>query len=127
MHHADSSFNSLLLSVVNNELRRTNQPFRVRSRVVESENSPVSIMQHIQLSPIMLFEQTRDNRQEPLQEYTVEGDLGACAICLEDMKVGEKINILPCSNTVHHKFHSACLAPWIQQHNSCPTCRQNIT
>lgn len=120
MEHADSPFNSLFLSVVNNELRRTNQPFTVRST-----NSPTSII--LNHTSMVLFEQLRDRRQEPLQEYVVEGDLGACAICLEDMKVGEKINILPCTNTVHHKFHCACLGPWIQQNNTCPTCRRRTT
>ncbi|EDQ91088.1 uncharacterized protein MONBRDRAFT_24008 [Monosiga brevicollis MX1] len=42
-----------------------------------------------------------------------------CTICREDMDVGKK---LPCG----HIFHLNCLRSWLQQNQSCPTCRADI-
>jgi hypothetical protein len=43
----------------------------------------------------------------------------ACAICLDNMGVGARTKRLPCK----HIFHPSCLMPWLDKHNSCPTCR----
>ena len=42
-----------------------------------------------------------------------------CPICLDDVQVGAVVKRLPCK----HYFHSSCVVPWLEQHNSCPTCR----
>lgn len=42
-----------------------------------------------------------------------------CIICRERMEEGKK---LPCG----HVFHLACLRLWLQQQQSCPTCRADI-
>ena len=85
-----------------------------------------SMRRSILRAPAIAFIQ-RSNAQSPLirQEphfriAECDGDgLDDCAVCLAAIKVAEKIAILPC----RHVFHDACLAPWFQQHNSCPTCR----
>lgn len=40
-----------------------------------------------------------------------------CAVCQDELK-SEATN-LPCS----HKFHLTCIKPWLETHNTCPTCR----
>ncbi|WCJ42913.1 E3 ubiquitin-protein ligase AIP2 [Euphorbia peplus] len=45
-----------------------------------------------------------------------------CAICKEDLAVGDKMQELPCK----HRFHPPCLKPWLEEHNSCPICRHEL-
>ncbi|DBB00685.1 TPA: hypothetical protein ACH3X3_002358 [Trebouxia sp. C0006] len=44
-----------------------------------------------------------------------------CAVCREDLQVGEEVQIMPCNS--NHVYHPNCLAPWLKAHNSCPVCR----
>ncbi|KAK9819886.1 hypothetical protein WJX72_003607 [[Myrmecia] bisecta] len=44
-----------------------------------------------------------------------------CAVCREDLKVGDEVQIMPCNDS--HVYHPPCLAPWLTAHNSCPVCR----
>jgi hypothetical protein len=46
----------------------------------------------------------------------------ACAICLCDLEDGEKLSLLPC----HHAFHGACITPWLEKSDDCPSCRGSI-
>ncbi|XP_058769555.1 probable E3 ubiquitin-protein ligase RHY1A [Vicia villosa] len=45
-----------------------------------------------------------------------------CGICLESYTDGDKLIHLQCG----HKFHSACLDPWIRSCGDCPYCRRCI-
>ena len=47
-------------------------------------------------------------------------DNNECIICLEDMKVGEKIRILECG----HLYHYDCINAWIRKKReiNCPIC-----
>eukprot|EP00898_Chlorokybus_atmophyticus_P002374 jgi/Chlat1/3137/Chrsp21S03371 len=63
-----------------------------------------------------------------LQKHTVTDEflkeLGAgteCSVCRECVGVGDVIQQMPCN--AQHVFHPDCLAPWLEQHNSCPVCR----
>lgn len=47
-----------------------------------------------------------------------------CPVCMDSFKVGDEVQVLPCAGK--HVFHPACLAPWLQQHNSCPMCRHEL-
>ena len=85
-----------------------------------------SMRQSILRTPAIVIRR-RSHAQSPLarpepryQVATCDGDgLDDCAVCLSEIKEQETIAILPC----RHVFHQACLQPWFQQHNSCPTCR----
>eukprot|EP00294_Goniomonas_avonlea_P001421 CAMPEP_0114548080 /NCGR_PEP_ID=MMETSP0114-20121206/4790_1 /TAXON_ID=31324 /ORGANISM="Goniomonas sp, Strain m" /LENGTH=307 /DNA_ID=CAMNT_0001732645 /DNA_START=9 /DNA_END=932 /DNA_ORIENTATION=- len=45
-----------------------------------------------------------------------------CPICQESLAPGSTATSMPCS----HLFHNPCLVPWLNQHNTCPTCRCEI-
>ena len=45
-----------------------------------------------------------------------------CGICLESFMDGDELIRLPCG----HKFHSACLDPWVRCCGDCPYCRRGI-
>lgn len=44
-----------------------------------------------------------------------------CAVCLGEYEAGEELICMPCD--AQHKVHWGCIAPWLKEHNSCPTCR----
>lgn len=46
-----------------------------------------------------------------------------CVICLGDFQDKEHIIRLPC----FHVFHSDCVKSWLGTHNSCPTCKFELT
>ncbi|KAK1263520.1 E3 ubiquitin-protein ligase AIP2 [Acorus gramineus] len=55
----------------------------------------------------------------------VLGRLGSemeCAVCRENLVINDKMQELPCK----HLFHPDCLKPWLDEHNSCPTCRHEL-
>ncbi|KAK7834124.1 probable E3 ubiquitin-protein ligase RHY1A isoform X1 [Quercus suber] len=45
-----------------------------------------------------------------------------CSICLDTFVEGDALIHLPCS----HRFHSACLDPWVRTCGDCPYCRRSI-
>ncbi|KAI8635216.1 hypothetical protein F5Y19DRAFT_4517 [Xylariaceae sp. FL1651] len=47
---------------------------------------------------------------------------GECTICIDEVKVGDEVVVLPCK----HWFHQECANLWLKQHNSCPVCRAAI-
>jgi hypothetical protein len=47
---------------------------------------------------------------------------GECTICIDEVRVGDEVLVLPCK----HWFHEECASLWLKQHNSCPVCRATI-
>jgi len=45
-----------------------------------------------------------------------------CSICMDTFKLGEVVKRLPCC----HMFHTPCIEPWLQLHNTCPICRKLV-
>jgi len=43
-----------------------------------------------------------------------------CTVCYDNIYI--LYLRLPCG----HKFHRKCIAPWANEHNSCPLCRESI-
>uniref|UniRef100_A0A7S1PVP9 RING-type domain-containing protein n=1 Tax=Alexandrium catenella TaxID=2925 RepID=A0A7S1PVP9_ALECA len=63
-----------------------------------------------------------------LDEYTILAKVmpsqsGAqCACCLDGLRQGEKIRVLPCFHTIH----DACAQKWLYANPICPVCRCDI-
>lgn len=58
---------------------------------------------------------------EAALESLSDGQNVQCAVCCEELAVGDTVQKMPCGGS--HCFHPPCLAPWLEQHNSCPICR----
>ncbi|GAB7348954.1 hypothetical protein MBLNU459_g7944t1 [Dothideomycetes sp. NU459] len=61
------------------------------------------------------------------QKSISESDLGEngkadCSICMDEVQLGDKVTLLPCS----HWFHGDCIKAWLGEHDTCPHCRQGI-
>ncbi|KAL6182411.1 PREDICTED: putative RING-H2 finger protein ATL61-like [Fragaria vesca subsp. vesca] len=46
-----------------------------------------------------------------------------CAVCLEDLKTGEKCRLLP---NCGHSFHAQCIDSWLLKTPVCPVCRSCV-
>mmetsp|Transcript_8008 Transcript_8008/g.12106 ORF Transcript_8008/g.12106 Transcript_8008/m.12106 type:complete len:364 (-) Transcript_8008:118-1209(-) len=55
------------------------------------------------------------------QEDLAEG--AECAICLEDLQVGDRGVVLSCG----HCFHTKCINSWAKRKAECPTCRRRLS
>ncbi|KAG5264406.1 hypothetical protein AALO_G00253450 [Alosa alosa] len=45
-----------------------------------------------------------------------------CPVCREEYAADENVRQLPCL----HYFHSDCIVPWLQMHDTCPVCRKSL-
>jgi len=45
-----------------------------------------------------------------------------CTICLSEYEEGEVLRTLPCL----HSYHKTCIDYWLQSHNTCPVCKNQI-
>lgn len=57
--------------------------------------------------------------EEMLDENTKQAE---CAICMDNVSVGEEVTSLPC----RHWFHHPCVEAWLKEHDTCPVCRSGI-
>ncbi|PPD98133.1 hypothetical protein GOBAR_DD04834 [Gossypium barbadense] len=45
-----------------------------------------------------------------------------CAVCKDEVNLGEKMKQLPCA----HRYHGDCIIPWLGIRNTCPVCRHEL-
>nr|XP_043638924.1 E3 ubiquitin-protein ligase CIP8-like [Erigeron canadensis] len=53
---------------------------------------------------------------------TSEDNDAVCAVCKDEIGVGEVVKRLPCS----HFYHGDCIVPWLCIQNTCPVCRYEL-
>jgi len=55
-----------------------------------------------------------------IPEIEVSSDMQElCTVCQDVYKEGDRSLKLPCN----HMYHKDCIVPWLESHNTCPTCR----
>ncbi|KAL4714714.1 hypothetical protein ACJJTC_002573 [Scirpophaga incertulas] len=52
------------------------------------------------------------------REWTLE----ECSICVDVVLREQDVVMLPCT----HRFHAACIAPWLAEQHTCPNCRKPV-
>jgi hypothetical protein len=57
-----------------------------------------------------------------MTQEEVDNNNALCAVCKDDMNVGEQGKLLPCA----HRYHRDCIVPWLGIRNTCPVCRYEL-
>ncbi|KAJ9448791.1 E3 ubiquitin-protein ligase SDIR1 [Diplonema papillatum] len=69
--------------------------------------------------PVFMWTEPSDAEAAPLDE---EDDERRCLICFEQFDTRKPVTALPCI----HKFHAACVFPWVKKQGTCPKCFESI-
>jgi hypothetical protein len=55
-------------------------------------------------------------------EATLDKEPHVCPICIDEVRAGAQMVLLPCA----HSFHTACIASWLKRCANCPLCKHAI-
>jgi hypothetical protein len=56
-----------------------------------------------------------------VREIVLETDQ-CCAVCIEAIRAGECVRVLPCQ----HHFHLQCIDYWLLRNSACPLCKRRL-
>ena len=71
------------------------------------------------------YESTNKKEIYDVSEHKAEDEAASCVICIEDIKVGERIVRLPCDGK--HPFHEECILSSFKATGiRCPTCMTDL-
>jgi len=68
-------------------------------------------------SKLMTIQEERDRANQSQKSYQSK----SCPICLEEFQPETKTRLLACG----HKYCEPCLTKWLEDHATCPICRQS--
>ncbi|KAL4803506.1 amidohydrolase family-domain-containing protein [Aspergillus unguis] len=89
---------------------------RVVSQLVEQNGTRSSV-------PPASQDAIQNLSKKPADAEMLGGEGGSeCSICMDVVKIGDEVTVLPCT----HWFHPQCIEMWLSQHNTCPHCRRGI-
>jgi hypothetical protein len=54
------------------------------------------------------------------------GEVGSCAICMDDFKENDNKKVAELNCSKFHIFHVDCIKEWIKKNDTCPNCREKI-
>lgn len=57
-----------------------------------------------------------------VSEELIKASNECCPICQDEFELQEDVTLMPCS----HVYHPTCLLPWLELHNTCPSCRYEL-
>jgi hypothetical protein len=118
---AIGEFHQHLIDAIRGGNTRFGQPRR-RNAIVESDRQIPDLTEML----INAINEQQPNPVNTIPVYKAEGVIGECSICQETIKNGDSFRRLPCSETVNHCFHQACIDPWLERNSTCPNCRVDL-
>jgi len=84
----------------------------------------------IEMTTLRTIERTSENEEtsreidySDLKQGEIEHYQVTCAVCLEDIEIGQWYKRLP---NCEHCFHATCIDQWLLTRATCPICREEI-
>ena len=96
----------------------------IMSRIME-EHQPQSVATSKRVRealPRLKVRAKDDEKSYPDEGLAVAKAGEPCSVCHEDFEEAEEVIELPCQ----HCYHSDCILPWLETHNTCPVCRLDL-
>ena len=59
--------------------------------------------------------------EPPAAAALADVDVPQCVVCLETLRAGDQVLVLPCM----HMFHPLCIRPWLRHSQACPSQRSS--
>jgi len=103
-------------TIKKSELRSYDELKRPSRAIIEmttlTANQPVPLNEQ---DPVLEESKSSQDEDEPTQ--------GTCAVCIEEIEIGEWYKKLP---KCEHCFHAECIDQWLTRRATCPVCREEI-
>jgi hypothetical protein len=94
-----------------------------KNNAIDNHQSKGKKVRMVKIQIPIIVNNVTIKRTVRIRILTVEKKGSECAICQEAFGVGEDALELPCT----HMFHKACINGWVQQKDTCPSCRYELS